>query len=179
MPAQDDLRCFAFALPNIHGQLLGGKPLLPGLLERNPQETFPYGLHNAVGYFQGLWVHHGVLASVNNELLGVIKRPNESFFDLFDQGSKEDSDTESSAGNNNPTRECHIAQLVPTPDTGAAGGNATGGPEGGGLATGGIMGPALNTPPVAAVGGPIVNVPMRDGGRVLSPNLSQTMLASG
>lgn len=46
-PFRDDLHDVLFAFANIQGQLAGGKPLPPELLEKDPPTSYPRCIHNA------------------------------------------------------------------------------------------------------------------------------------
>ncbi|GJN22736.1 hypothetical protein PR202_gb10331 [Eleusine coracana subsp. coracana] len=157
-PSHDDLRHFAFALMNIHGQLLVGEPLHPCRLAENASGSYPYGLRNIAGHFQCLLAGPTIHDLDDPGFVGAIDRPDESFFDLLREGALEDCDTESesSEGSCSP-RGYNMVQLAPIPEAGNPGTSAA-------RAT---TNPAMQNPvnPATGVkeGEALVDVPITDG----------------
>ncbi|GJN12369.1 hypothetical protein PR202_ga30641 [Eleusine coracana subsp. coracana] len=159
-PDQDDLQQFAFALANVHGQLLGGEPLRPNRLAQALPDSYPRGLRNAAGCLQDMSIHRVVPACAGTGFVDVIERLDESLFDLLDMGSLEDfgSDSGSCTGSYDLPREGLMVQLAPTPATGGAGTSAAGA-----IANPGT--PALANPvTVAGVGDMLVDIPVAAAG---------------
>lgn len=59
-PSQGDLRRALFAVVNIQGQLAGGKPPSPQLLDERCKARYPHGLANAAATAQNHAHEHGL-----------------------------------------------------------------------------------------------------------------------